>query len=53
MTATSYNLSIGAGVACIGIGAAAQWGWPVASMAVGILVIGLTLNLARMMRGGR
>jgi len=53
MTATSYNLSIGAGVACVGIGAGAQWGWPVGLMAVGGLVVALTLNLARILSGGR
>lgn len=43
MTPTSYNISIGVGVALSAIGAGAQWGWPAGVMAAGLLVLLMTM----------
>lgn len=44
---TIYNASIGCGVAAIGVGAGAQWGWPVGLMAAGVLVVSLAVFALR------
>lgn len=52
MTPTSYNISVGAGVLMAGIGAGAQWGWPIGLWVAGMLVIALSLAaLATVARG--
>lgn len=51
MTPTIYNVSMGAGVASVGVGVGAQWGWPFGLMAVGALVLCLTVFTVRMIRG--
>jgi hypothetical protein len=43
MTFLAYNLSLVVGVTLIGVGVACQWGLPIAGIAVGALVIGLTV----------
>ncbi len=35
------------GIALLGIGAGAQWGWPVGTMTVGLVLLGLVLTGAR------
>jgi hypothetical protein len=54
MSRIAYNLSLIVALLLIGAGACAQWGWPVASMLLGSLVLVLTfvgLNLTAPRKG--
>ncbi|HEY3432538.1 MAG TPA: hypothetical protein VGK09_08320 [Rhodocyclaceae bacterium] len=42
MSRLAYNLSLLIAMLLIGAGSAAQWGWPIAAMLLGTLIIGLT-----------
>jgi hypothetical protein len=53
MNALAYNVSVAAGVLMVGIGAGAQWGWPVGLMAAGLLIVALSVVAARLMAGSR
>lgn len=46
-----FNISIGAGVTLIGVGLGLQFGLATALFTVGILVLGLTVFVARVARG--
>lgn len=47
-TIVVYNTSIAAGVALSSIGAGAQFGWPVGLMVAGVLVLGVSALMLRM-----
>lgn len=43
MSRVAYNISLLIALVLIGVGSGAQWGWSIASIVIGALVILLTL----------